>query len=201
MSKVYHFCCRLNTACACDSLLSVFLLGFLCWEMYNKTSHSSLHVSLVSAIVQEATEQRRDGGIEKNKKLMLCMSCSLNVSGLWLSGPNANVCCYIMNEHFTPGIKISSWPPFLHHHLISGNRTSSARQLHRQRPFWWFTRGRGLPLMFSIQEHAVTPETEQIFLQCSIVVDCWSQMTKEVRQGNDRKFAKRYIILQCKIFK
>lgn len=60
------------------------------------------------------------------------MSCSLNVSGLWVCGLNTNAGCCIMNECFTRGIKISSWPPFLHRHLLSGRRTSSARQLHRQ---------------------------------------------------------------------
>lgn len=58
---------------------------------------------------------------------MFFMSGSLNVSAPWVCGLNTNANCYIMNERFTQGIKISSWP-LLHHHLISGTRTSWAWQ-------------------------------------------------------------------------
>ena len=56
---------------------------------------------------------------------------ALNVSAPWVCGLNTNANCYIMNERFTRGIKISSWP-LLHHHLISGTRTSWAWQFSPQ---------------------------------------------------------------------
>lgn len=52
------------------------------------------------------------------------MSGSMNVCAPGVCGLNTN--SYIMNERFTLGIKISSWP-LLHHRLTSGTRTSWAR--------------------------------------------------------------------------
>lgn len=46
------------------------------------------------------------------------MSCSVNVSGPWVCGLNTNANCYIMNERFTLGIKISSWPPLFFYIII-----------------------------------------------------------------------------------
>lgn len=108
---------------------SLSLLHFFVRPRIIKTSPLFL-LSWVACYSIRARE--RKGVVEVKINWCFFMSGSLNVSAPWVCGLNTNANCYIMNERFTQGIKISSWP-LLHHHLISGTRTSWAWRSLRSR--------------------------------------------------------------------
>lgn len=53
--------------------------------------------------------------------------------------------------------------------------------------------GATLRRRFFIQQHPVTPRTQQIGLDCGTVAESWSHMTKQVWQGNEGECAKDVI--------